>query len=319
MPIQLTEDDVAKLLDMPACIDAVEDAFRRQDGGMVLNHPRRRLKVPGGVFHSMEAADLGLGRMAIKTYASFRSGTRFLVLLYDSSNGDLLATIEADRLGQIRTGAATGVATKYMARGDAHVLAVFGAGWQAEGQVLAISTVRQLIQVRVLSRTEETREDFADRLGQQTGVECVAVGSPDEALHGADIVVTATTSRTPVFDGSLLSAGVHVNAVGSNWLAKAEVDLKTVERASRVVVDSIEQSKMESGDLLAPVESRRLRWEEVYELREVVTGRRRARESAEDITLFKSNGLALEDVAAASLVYDRAVEKGLGSPIRMWG
>src|ERR1051326_8079691 len=204
MPLLLTEADVAKLLDMPSCIAAVEEAFRRQDAGQVMNHPRRRLHPPDGLFHTMEAADLGLGRMAIKTYASFRPKTRFLVLLYDISNGDLLALIEADRLGQMRTGAATGAATRYMAREDASVLALFGAGWQAESQALAVAAVRSLQQIRVYSRTAATREEFAARVGAQIGLECVPADSPGAALDGADIVVTATTSRTPVFDGGLL-------------------------------------------------------------------------------------------------------------------
>jgi ornithine cyclodeaminase/alanine dehydrogenase-like protein (mu-crystallin family) len=318
MPILLTEADVARLLDMPSCIEAVQEAFGRQDAGLVLNHPRRRLHMPDGIFHTMQAADMGLGRMAIKTYSSFRPKTRFLVLLYDAVNGDLLALIEADRLGQMRTGAATGVATKFMARQDAAVLALFGAGWQAESQALAVSAVRALNEIRVFSRTPEARQDFASRLNAQTGVECRAVDSPGAALEDADIVVTATTSRTPVFDGGLLPFGAHVNAVGSNSLTKAEVDMAAVTRATRVVVDSLEQSKKESGDLLGPIEARTLHWEEVVELREIVSGRRTARESPDEITLFKSNGLALEDLAAASLVYDRAVEQGFGQQINLW-
>lgn len=318
MPILLTEADVARLLDLASCIEGVEAAFRRQDEGKSLNHPRRRLHLPDGLLHTMEAADLGLGRMAIKTYSSYRPKTRFLVLLYDATNGDLLALIEADRLCQIRTGATTAVATRHLARRDAGVLALFGAGWQAESQALSVAAVRPLTAIRVYSRTATMREEFAKRLSAQLAIYCVAVDSPEAALEGADIVVTATTSRTPVFDGGLLSPGMHVNAVGSNTLSKAEVDLTTVSRCARLVVDSIEQSKLESGDLLAPVESRRLRWEQVIELREVVSGRRQGRVDAEDITLFKSNGLALEDLVAASLVYDRAIEQKIGQPFKLW-
>jgi alanine dehydrogenase len=314
----LTEQDVATLLTVPDCIAALEEALRRQDAGQVTNHPRRRLHAPDGAFHVMEAADLGLGRMAIKAYASFRPRTRFLVLLYDTASGDLLALIEADRLGQIRTGAATGVATKYMAREDARVLGLFGAGWQAETQALAVAAVRPLERIQVYSRTAESREAFAERVAGQLGIEVRPVRTPEEAVSGADIVVTATTARTPLFDGRLVEPGTHVNAVGSNSLGKAEVDITTVARAARVVVDSVEQSRMEAGDLLAPVEARKLRWEQVRELREVVTGRAPGRVDAEEITLFKSNGIALEDVAAASLVYDRAVVEGMGREVRLW-
>jgi ornithine cyclodeaminase/alanine dehydrogenase-like protein (mu-crystallin family) len=318
MPILITETDVARLLDMSSCIEAVEAAFRRQDAGEVVNHPRRRLHAPDGVFHTMQALDVGLGRMAIKTYSSFRPKTRFLVLLFDAANGDLLAMIEADRLGQLRTGAATGVATKHMARQNASTLALFGAGWQAESQALAIAAVRTLEEIRVYSRTAASREEFSTRIAAQLGVDCRPVSSPEEALDGAGIVVTATTSRAPVFDGKLLPQGVHVNAVGANSLSRAEVDLATIARADRVVVDSIEQSKMESGDILAPIEARKLRWEQVVELREVVSGRTPGRTSEDEVTLFKSNGVALEDLAAASFLYDRAVEQRIGQPIKLW-
>jgi alanine dehydrogenase len=319
MPLLLTEQDVTNLLSMDALIPALEQSLKRQDSGTVLNHPRRRLHVPEGTFHFMEAADLGLGRAAIKAYASFRPRTRFLVLLYDTSNGDLLAIIEADRLGQMRTGAATGVATKYLARPDAAVLALFGAGWQAESQAGAVAAVRPLRRIQVYSRNAEKRRQFADRIVARLGVEAVPAESPEAALHEADIVVTATTSRVPVFDGTNLAEGTHVNAVGSNALSKAEVDTATVSRASVVVVDSIEQSRMESGDLLSPYEARKFRWEQAVELRQIVNGTHAGRTSPNEVTLFKSNGIALEDVVAASLVYDRAVAEGIGGEVRLWG
>jgi alanine dehydrogenase len=318
MALLLTENDVAVLLTMEECVSALEAAFLRQDRGEVLNHPRRRLHAQNGTFHIMESADLGLGRMAIKAYASFRPATRFLVSLYDTANGNLLALIEADRLGQMRTGAATGVATRFMAKEDASVLGLIGAGWQAETQAHAVAAVRKLSRIQVYSRTEEKRTAFADRIGGQLGIEVIPMPSAEEAVRGADIVVTATTSRTPVFDGNALEPGTHVNAVGSNSLSKAEVDVTTVSRAARIVVDSIEQSRMEAGDLLSPLELRKFHWEQARELREVVSGRYPGRESAEEITLFKSNGIALEDVAAASVVYDRAVEQGIGREIGFW-
>ncbi len=314
----ITESEVTDLLTMGDCITAVEAAFRRQDEGMATNHPRRRLRPAAGVLHCMEALDVGLGRMARKVYTSYRSGTRFLVLLYDANSGDLLAMIEADRLGQMRTGAATGVAAKYMARKDASVLGLFGTGWQAEAQALAVAEVRKLSKILVYSRAEENRRQFADKMEKLLGTEIVPVDSPELTVRESDILVTATSSRTPVFDGNDLRDGTHVTAAGSNSLAKAEVDLTTVARSSRVVVDSIDDARLESGDLLAPVETGKLRWEQVRELREVVSGRYPGRETADEITLFKSNGLALEDVAAASLVYDVAVGAGMGREIRLW-
>ncbi len=318
MPLLLTEQDVATLVTMPDLIGALEAGFRRQQSGDVINHPRRRFHVPEGSFHFMEAADLGLGRAAIKAYAAFRPRARFLVLLYDTTNGNLLSIIEADRLGQMRTGAATGVATRFLAREDARTLALFGAGWQAETQMLAVAAVRPLTRIQVYSRDRDRRESFAERTSSQTGIEVVPADSPQAALKGADIIVTATTSRTPVFDGTLLAPGSHVNAVGSNMLSKAEIDINTVSRSSLIVVDSLEQAQQEAGDLLGPAEARKFRWEQAVELREIVSGSRPGRRNPEEITLFKSTGIALEDVAAASLAYDRAVAEKAGKEIGLW-
>lgn len=318
MPLVLTETDVSNLLTMPDCIAAVEAAFERLDDALVQNHPRRRLRVPEGLLHCMKAADLGLGRMGLKVYTSFAPRTRFLMLLYDTSHGDLLAIIEADRLGQMRTGAATGVATKYMARPDAHVLGLIGAGWQAETQAEAVAAVRNLDRALVFSRDAAKRADFADRMSARLSIPFIPAESAEHVARESDIIVTATTSRAPVLDGAWLRPGTHVNAVGSNSLSRAEIEVKTVERSDRVVVDSVEQSKIEAGDLLAPIDARKLRWEQVIELRGVVTGRRPGRESPDEITLFKSNGLALEDDAAASLVYDRALERGIGHDVSFW-
>jgi ornithine cyclodeaminase/alanine dehydrogenase-like protein (mu-crystallin family) len=314
----LTEQDVAELLTMQECIQAVEDAFVRQDHGLVSNQPRRRLRVPAGLLHCMESADIGLGRMGVKVYTSFKAQTRFLVLLFDTESGEMLAMIEADRLGQMRTGAATGVATRHLAREDSAILCLFGAGWQAETQALGVAAVRKLKHVRVYSRTVERRQAFAERLSRQIDTEVIPADSAESAIDGADIIVTATTSRTPLFDGSLIRSGVHINAVGSNALTKAELDSTTVARADRIVVDSLEQARVESGDLLAAIESNRIRWEELVEVHEVVAGRRPGRSSSDEVTLFKSNGLALEDIAAASIVYDRALERKLGREIRLW-
>jgi alanine dehydrogenase len=182
-----------------------------------------------------------------------------------------------------------------------------------------VAAVRPLRRVQVYSRSAERRREFARHLGGLIESEVAPVDTAAEALAGADIVVTATTSRVPVFDGTNLAAGTHVNAVGSNSLSKAEVDVATVARAGLVVVDSVEQARMEAGDLLAPVDARKFRWEQAVELREVVGGTRPGRTSPDEITLFKSIGIALEDAIAASLVYDRAVADGVGREIGLWG
>lgn len=313
--LYLTEKDVESVITMSDCIAAVEEAFRRQNSGAVVNQPRRRLRVPDGLLHCMEASDDGLGRMGLKVYTSFAQKVRFHVLFYDSTNGDLLAMIEADRLGQMRTGAATGVATKYMARQDAQILGIFGAGWQAESQAMAIAHVRKLDRILVHSRTPEKRQEFAEKLSGLLEVPCQPAESAEEVVRTSDILVTATTSRTPVFNGDWLQPGAHINAVGSNALSRAEIDVATIARADRIVVDSIEQAKDESGEFLAALEARKFRWESAHELHEVVAGRFPGREFDREITLFKSGGLALEDIAAADLVYEKAVALGLGREV----
>ncbi|MEP6757195.1 MAG: ornithine cyclodeaminase family protein [Chthonomonadales bacterium] len=314
----ITESEVSRLISAADCVDALDHIFQSEVPGNYANHSRRRFLTPKGTFHFMEAYHLGLGRAAMKVYASFRPATRFLVLLWDTESGDLLAQIEADKLGQLRTGAASGIATKYMSNPDAANLCVFGAGWQAESQILAIAAVRKLKRIMVYSRTEEKRTVFANRMHELTGIQTISAESPEQALDGAEIIVTATSSATPLFDGKLVQAGAHINAVGANMLNRAEIDRNLVGRCGKIVVDSIEQAKLEAGDLQQAVDGRRFRWEQAIELSDVVSGRFPGRSNAEEITLFKSNGIALEDLAAASLVYDRAIANGLGRPIELW-
>ncbi len=305
--IQLTESDVQRLLAPPQGMDKVitllEQSFFSWASGTALNEPRRRVRIPrGAVLHMMGAADIHTGYMGAKIYSSSKDGATFFVLLFDSDTGKPLAQIEADYLGQMRTGAATGLATQYMAREDAGVLGVIGAGGQAWTQVLAISRVRTLRDVRVYCRTAERREAFASRVNRELGLNARAVASGQEAVAGADIVVTATTSSQPVLLGEWLDKGLHVNAIGGNAANRRELDDAAVSRVARIVVDSLEQSRLESGELIAVP-----RWQEAIELSQVVAGKRPGRASTSEITLFKSNGIALEDVAVAGWLYQQAV------------
>lgn len=320
MTLYLTEQDVAKLLTMPEAIEALHGAFGRQAMGEVINQPRRRLHLPEGTFHSMVAADLGLDLFGIKAYASFRPRTRFLVLLYSAHNGDLMAMIEADRLGQIRTGAASGVATRYLARqGGPLNVGIFGTGWQAQSQLEAVCATRKIARVVAYGRDPERRANFCNRLSQQLGVEVAPTEKPEEAAEGQDLVITATTAQEPVLRGAWLKPGAHVNAVGSNLLMKREIDEETVKRSALLVVDSIEQAKQEAGDLLAPYERRLFRWEDTAELAQIVVGSNPGRTDDAQITLFKSCGIALEDVAVAAVVYRKAVAAKMGTRLPMWG
>ena len=318
MPLLLTENHVTELLDIDTTIAAVEEVLRDQAEGHATNRPRSRVAMPASQLHVMSAGDRRLGVYGLKVYTVSRKGARFLVLLYESETGDLLAMIEADRLGQMRTGAASGVATKYMARADADSVGIFGTGWQAESQLMAVCAVRQIKSITVYGRNAERREAFARKMTSLLRVEVSAVESAEEVARGKSIVITATGAREPVSKGEWIEPGTHLNVVGSNFLSKAEVDVETIRRASIIAVDSIEQSKMEAGDLMPAIERGVISWESVTELGRIVAGLDKGRSSDNEITLFKSNGVALEDISTALRVYNQARERGLGEEIALW-
>lgn len=317
MALFLTEAEIAELVPMSAALEAVEGAFKAQGLGLAVNEPRRRVRTPNGMLHVMAGALLPAGLIGFKAYTTFRAGTKFLFLLYSAEDGRLLAIMQADKLGQVRTGAASGVATKYLARPDAAVLGVIGAGWQAESQVEAICQVRPVKLVKVYSRTPQRRTEFADRVAQRLGVRVEAVESAADAVRDADVVVTITTSREPVLLGEWLRPGMHINAAGSNSLLRRELDDEAVRRADLIFVDSKDQARVESGDLLGPTERGLVSWESVYELGQVVAGLHPGRQSADQITLFESHGLAIWDVAVAGVAYERAREKGIGRQLEL--
>jgi ornithine cyclodeaminase/alanine dehydrogenase-like protein (mu-crystallin family) len=318
MTLLLREHHVTELLDIETTIAAVEEVLRDQGEGVATNRPRYRVAMPASQLHVMAAGDGRLGVYGLKTYTVSRKGARFLVLLYDAESGDMLAMIEADRLGQMRTGGASGVATKYLARESADTLGVYGAGWQAESQMMAVCAVRQVKTIKVYSRAREHREAFARRMTALLRSDVTAVESPEDAARGCSIIITATTAREPVLEGKWIEPGAHINAVGSNFLSKAEIDVETIRRASVVAVDSIEQSRTEAGDLLPAIERGLISWESVTELGRIVAGREPGRTSDSDITLFKSNGIALEDISTALRVYNLARERGVGDAVDLW-
>jgi alanine dehydrogenase len=313
MPLFLTEEQVDGLVTMGDAMTAVEACFRRQGEGRATNEPRRRVRVPNGLLHVMFAADPAAGVLGLKSYTTFRGGVRFHVLLYSAEDGSLLALIEANRLGQLRTGAATGVATKYLACRDASIAAIFGTGYQAKTQVEGLAHARSLDEIRVYGRDPERRNAFCNEMSGRLGLWIVPAENPERALEGAHVVTTVTSAAHPVFDGSLLQPGAHVNAAGSNSLLKREVDDATVSRATLVAVDSLAAVPLEGGDLLSPLQKGLLYPEGLVELGRIVAGKHPGRTEESQITLFKSHGIALEDIALARVVYERAVERGAGS------
>jgi ornithine cyclodeaminase len=253
-----------------------------------------------------------MGVFGYKAYTSSREGVRFLVYAFNAERGNLEAVVEANRLGMMRTGAAGGVAAKWLAREDAKVVGLFGAGWQAEGQLEALAAVRKLQRVKVFSRTAEKLAKFCEKMRARLSLDVVPAASPEDAVKGSDIVVTITTSATPVFDGEWLAAGTHVNAAGSNSLLRQEIDETAVRRAQPVVVDSRPTALKEAGDLLPALEKGRLHAGALTELGEVIAGTRAGRTSSEQITLFESQGMAIQDLVIAAHLMRLAREKGAG-------
>jgi ornithine cyclodeaminase/alanine dehydrogenase-like protein (mu-crystallin family) len=315
MALLLTETDVTSLLTMSLALEAVEEAFRWQGESKLTNRPRVRLPVPGGLLHVMPAALPEARVMGLKAYATVRGRAKFVVLLFSAESATLLAVIEADRLGQMRTGAASGVATRYLARPDADRVGCYGTGWQARSQLEAVCAVRRVREVRVYGRDAARRARFAEEMSGVLGVPVRPAEQPEAAARDASILITITSSRTPVLEGRWIAPGTHVNAAGSNALQRAELDVEAVRRAAVIVTDSLEQARVECGDLVAPLEQGVVRWEDVHELGEIVAGTRPGRQRPDDVTLFESQGVALEDVAVAVRVVARARERQVGQEI----
>ncbi len=313
--VYITEEEVGRLLSMDEAIRAVDDAFRHLGTGSAVNIPRSRVRLPGHTLHVLSGGIPGLNVTGLKAYTTTRHGARFVVLLFRADTGDLLATIEADRLGQMRTGAASGVATKYMAREDAASVGVIGTGWQARSQLAAVCGVRGVTSACAFGRDRSRRESFCREMTEQLGIPVQPVDTAHESVAEADIVITITSSAQPVLKGAWLAPGTHVNAAGSNALLRSEIDVETVRRSRVVAVDSREQARVECGDLLAPVEMGYLHWDRVYELADVVAGHVPGRIDPADVTLFESQGLAVEDVAVAAVVFERAKAEGAGRRI----
>jgi len=319
MTLLLKEADVRSVLTMPAAIEVVEESLRHHGEGQLVLHPRRRLRLPdNGLLHYMAAADPVGGYFGMKLYTVIHGAARFVLPLFSSKTGEMAALIEADALGQIRTGAASGVATKYLANPNTRVAGIIGTGYQARTQLEAVAAVRQLERVRAFGRDPERRAKFCNEMTARIGVPVEPANSGEEVVRGADIIITATPATKVVLEGAWLEPGVHINAMGANWAQKRELDAAAVNRADVIAVDSIEQAKMEAGDLIQAFGDTAQRWETVSELGGIVAGKIPGRTSANQITLFKSIGIATWDLAAAVRVFELAVARGLGLSIPLW-
>jgi alanine dehydrogenase len=305
----LSESDVQELLSPAEAVEAIEGSFLRMAAGAVEVVPRRRLKLEEGRLADMAAADLELGYAGAKVYSGFADGAAFVVALFAAERPELVALIEADHLGRLRTGAASGVAAKYLAREGATTLGVIGCGWQAETQVSCVrAAVPSVESVVAYCRTERNLKAFCKRVGAEPA-------ESNREAAAQEIVVTITSSRDPVLRGEWLSPGALVCAAGANNPASRELDNVVLERATFVCCDWKPQARIESADLIEPIEQRVLDWLEVHELHEVVSGELPGRQAPDDIVLFKSNGIAAWDVAIAAAAVDRARERGVGTAL----
>lgn len=322
----LSEADVRSLVSMPLALEAVQAAFTSLGSCRGANIPRDRL-FPGidpahpTSLQVMSGSLPEYDAMGLKVYSTAAVGARFLVLVYRASTGELRGIVEADWLGRFRTGAATGFASSLLARPDSSTVAIIGAGGQAVTQLLAVATAMpQITRARVWSRSEARRATFAEAYRTVSGlnhpqVDIAICENAEAAISGADVVIAITSARTPVVRGEWVRPGMHVVGAGINRADVAELDQEVVSRADLVVVDHLAGAKREAGDLIAAHASGHFDWSNAVELGSIVAGMSQGRGSRDQVTLFESQGIAIEDVALARLLLDRAEASGTGHEV----
>jgi alanine dehydrogenase len=317
MALVLREQQVRQLLTMPDTITVLEQAFQALAEKAVANLPRSRIVMVDGVLNILAAAAPALGVLGYKAYTAFREGLRYVIMLYSAQDGRLLAIIESDWLGRMRAGGTSALATRYLARPDATVVGLIGSGSQAETQLMGICAVCRVASVNVYSRTAQTCHAFCEKMSRVLNVEVRPVDTARQAVELAEILITATTASESVLSGEWLRPGCHINAIGSNWSTKREIDLATLQRSYLIVTDSLEQARAEAGDFIIPASEGLFDWARVYELCDVIAGQGPRRDAPSDITLYKGLGIALEDIAAAAHVYNLARDQHVGQELSL--
>jgi alanine dehydrogenase len=309
--LYLIEAEVSGLLDMNLALDALDEVFRARSAGEVHNEPRKRVPAGGGPMNFMAASWPKRGWAGHKSYVS----GDFRVTLFGTNGEGMLALISAGRMGQVRTGAASGIGTKYMARENSSSVGIIGSGYQAQTQLEAVCAVRDIKDVKVFSRNPENRESFASTMSERLGVNVVAVDSKEAAADGMDVLIAVTSSVEPVITGDMVEAGMHINAAGNNSWMKRELDTAAIVKTDLVATDDIDQAKIECGELMRAAETGRFAWDSLVRLDRIVAGVRTARTSDDDITLFESQGVAFEDIAVCGRIYELALERGIGTEL----
>lgn len=318
MVLFLNEDNVKELITMPLALEQVERALKDRALGRAFDMPRARIQTPFGIQHVLQASAPELGYIGFKYYYTASGGRKsFYVHLLNMKTGLLEAIVEAVWLGMIRTGAASGVASKYLANPGASVLAQIGAGFQGMGQLEAVVKAMNIREARVYARTRDKLEAWCKKMGAQLGIPVIAANSAAEAIKSAHVVNIMTKSTTPVIDGDWLQPGQHVNAAGSNALSRSEIDDKTIARCKLITVDSRGTARNECGDLIAAVETGKLSWDTLPEIGEVMAGRVPGRAGKDDITLYESHGMGLQDIYTAARLVELARSRKVGTELPM--
>ncbi len=311
--IYINEQTASSLLTMDDALKLVEESFTTYAQGKSFNMTRQRMRIRKGALHMLPGAVPYKNVIGYKAYTSFRAGLIFKVHLYDAENGNPLAIIDANEIGRLRTGAASGVASQYMAKENSQTAFIFGGGFQAEAQLEAVSKTTNIKKAYVFTRTYENAQNFALKMSKSLGIEVIPTQNIAEDLVKSDIIITITTSTKPLFDHTMLNPnGVHINGAGSNALIRAEVPEKTIEAAEVLAVDNKEVAAIECGDILPSLEKGRLHWNNILELGEITAGYRKGRLTDNGITIFQSQGMGLQDIICAEYIYRKAISQNLG-------
>ncbi len=326
MTLLLSLDDVQSVLAMGPCIDAVEEAFRQYSLGNVVQPTRPTIRIAEhrALINAMPAYIGGVEALGVKWVGGYLGNpalglpvVQAIIILNDGTNMSPLAVMNGTYITAVRTGAAAGVATRHLARADAATAGIIGAGVQAKTQLEAVCAVRPITSARVYDVFPEAAAKFAAEMSARLGITVTAAATAEEAVRGVDVICTASTSKTPVVLGEWLKAGAHINGIGSHSTDARELDTASVVR-SRVIVDTMDAAMAEAGDILMPIAEGAITADHIAgELGDVITGKIPGRSSETEITLFKSQGLAIQDVATAQLVYKAAVAQGIGVEVNL--
>ncbi|MBC8487007.1 MAG: ornithine cyclodeaminase family protein [Bacteroidetes bacterium] len=325
MTLILNKNDVVSVLDMKDCMNVVENAFKELANGTAVLPLRTNIKPPDGLSLYMPAYIKEMKALACKVVTVYKDNPKNhnlpvvigKVLLQDPDTGDVICIMDGGYLTAVRTGAASGVATKYLAREDKNQIAgIFGTGVQARMQLWAVQVARDISKAYVYDISDEAADKFIEEMSKKLNLEIIKADSPEEVLK-ADIICTATSSATPIFDGKQVKAGTHINGIGSHTPNARELDTEIIKR-SKFIGDSKEACFSEAGDIMIPLKEGAITESHFYaELGEIITGKIKGRINNKEITLFKSNGLAIQDVATAKLIYDKAIEAGIGVEVNI--